>query len=64
MVTDRQESGKQNLIKMKLKSVEVALAIQSITELRGVTMLPKWESSSDGIVAEKMMNIEIIVSLC
>lgn len=58
-------SEKQNLTKMKIKvkSVEVALAIQSITELGAITMLPKRETEADELTAEEMMNIEIIVPL-
>lgn len=58
-------SGKQNLTKMKIKvkSVEVALAIQSITELGAIPMLPKRESEADELTTEEMMNIEIIVPL-
>ncbi len=50
-------------MKIRLKSVEVALAIQTITELGAVPMLPKRESGSDELTAEEMMNIEIIVPL-
>lgn len=50
-------------MKIKVKSVEVALAIQRIIELGAVPMLPKRESGADELTAEEIMNIEIIVPL-
>lgn len=50
-------------MKIKVKSVEVALAIQRIIELGAVPMLPKRESGEDELSAEEMQSIEIIVPL-
>lgn len=50
-------------MKIKVKSVEVAKAIQTITQLGAIAMLPKRESETEELTPEEMKSIEIIVPL-
>lgn len=50
-------------MKIKVKSLEVAKAIRSITELGAIPMLPKRQSEGKELTPEEMKSIEIIVPL-